>query len=54
MNRWQKIWTLLTRGYVEYEASIIMTEQQALNYAETLKLAIKDVEVFRMNNKTTN
>jgi hypothetical protein len=54
MNRWQKIWTLLTQGYVEYEASIIMTEQQALNYAETLKLAIKDVEVFRMNNKTTN
>jgi hypothetical protein len=47
INRWQKIWTLLTRGYIEYEASIIMTEQQALNYAETLKLAIADVKKFK-------
>jgi hypothetical protein len=39
-NRWSTIWHLLTRGYVEYEASIIMTQQQALNYAETLKTAI--------------
>lgn len=48
-NRWQKIWRLLTRGYIEYEASIIMTEQQALNYAETLKKAIKDVETFKQS-----
>lgn len=47
LNRWQKIWTLLTRGYIEYEASIIMSEQQALNYAETLKSAIIDVKEFR-------
>jgi len=43
-NRFQLIWTLLTKGYVEYEASIIMSKQQALNYAETLKSAIKDIE----------
>ena len=48
-NRIQIIWTLLTKGYVEYEADILMTEQQALNYAETLKTAIKDVEEFRKN-----
>jgi hypothetical protein len=47
LNRWQTIWILLTRGYVEHEANIIMTKQQALNYAETLKQAIKDVEKFR-------
>lgn len=47
INRWQTIWTLLTKGYVEYEANIIMTEQQALNYAETLKTAIKDVKNFK-------
>lgn len=47
LNRWQTIWTLLTKGYVEYEASIIMTEQQALNYAETLKTAIEDVKTFK-------
>jgi len=43
INRWRTIWRLLTRGYVEYEASIIMTQQQALNYAETLKTAISDL-----------
>ena len=47
LNRWQKIWTLLTKGYVEYEASLIMSQQQALNYAKTLESAILDVERFR-------
>lgn len=46
-SRWKTIWTLLTKGHVKYEASIIMTEQQALNYAETLKTAIDDVKNFR-------
>lgn len=46
-TRWHHIWTLLIKGYVEYEASIIMSQQQTLNYAETLKSAIKDVEEFR-------
>jgi hypothetical protein len=54
MNRWQKIWTLLTRGYVEYEASIIMSKQQALNYAKCLESAIIDVETFRNNRKQNN
>lgn len=47
LNRWQTIWILLTKGYVKYEANIIMTEQQALNYAETLKTAIKQVKEFK-------
>ena len=47
LNRWQTIWILLTKGYVEYEANIIMTEQQAVNYAETLKKAVKDVKSFK-------
>lgn len=46
-NRWQVIWELLTKGYVKYEASIIMTEQQALNYARVLEKATVDVAVFR-------
>ena len=46
-SRWHHMWKLLTAGYVEYEASIIMSKQQALNYAETLKSAIKDVEEFK-------
>lgn len=54
LNRWQIIWRLLTKGYVEYEASIIMTRQQTLNYAETLKRAIIDVETFRKQRKDKN
>jgi hypothetical protein len=50
LNRFQIIWTLLTKGYIEYEASIIMTEQQTLNYAETLKSAITDVKQFKEQN----
>jgi len=47
LNRWQKMWTLLTKGYIEYEAVIVMSKQQALNYAEVLKTSISDVEKFR-------
>ena len=47
LNRFKIIWRLLTRGYVEYEASIIMSQQQASNYAAVLQSASKDVEVFR-------
>ena len=47
LNRFKIIWRLLTRGYAEYEASIIMTEQQALNYARVLDLATVDVAAFR-------
>jgi len=54
LNRWQTIWILLTKGYVEYEASIIMTEQQTLNYAETLKKAIQDVKQFKAKTDPTN
>jgi hypothetical protein len=47
LNRWQVIWRLLTKGYVEYEATIIMSQQQALNYAKVLESAAHDVAVFR-------
>lgn len=51
-NRWQVIWGLLTRGYVKYEASIIMTQQQAVNYANVLTTASKDVTLFRQQRKS--
>jgi hypothetical protein len=40
-------WTLWTKGYVTYQSTIAMSPQQALNYAETLKSAVKDVENFQ-------
>jgi len=53
-NRWQTIWRLLTKGYVERESTLIMSEQQALNYAETLKSAIKDVKEFKAKTDPKN
>jgi hypothetical protein len=47
MNRWQHIWTLLTKGYIATQSTTLLTQQQALNYAEVLKTAIKDVAEFR-------
>lgn len=40
-------WELWTTGAVTAETTIHMTEQQALNYAETLKTAVNDVKEFR-------
>jgi hypothetical protein len=51
LSRWQQIWTLLTRGFIEGEVAIVMTEQQALNYSATLKQAIDDVHRFQQENK---
>ena len=52
-NRWKIIWTLLTKGYVERESSIIMSEQQTLNYANVLQSAVKDVKSFRNARQST-
>ena len=46
-TRWYHIWTLLTKGYIDRESTVCLTKQQALNYAETLKSAIEDLEAFR-------
>ena len=47
MGRFKQIWTLLTKGYLTHESTIYMSEQQALNYAETLKSAVQDVKNFK-------
>ena len=50
-RRFKLAWQVLTKGYIQYQSSLIMSEQQALNYAETLKSAVKDVEKFRSQRK---
>jgi len=47
VRRVRLTWQIWTRGYVKTESTIAMTEQQALNYAETLKTAIRDVKDFK-------
>ena len=51
VSRWKLIWTLLTKGYVEYDADIMMTQQQAINYAAVLNSAVNDVIEFRKARK---
>jgi hypothetical protein len=51
VSRWRHIWSLLTRGHATFETTIILDRQSALNYAETIKMAIKDVETFEKERK---
>jgi hypothetical protein len=46
VTRVKLTWTVWTKGYVQTESTIAMSEQQALNYAETLKSAVNDVKEF--------
>jgi hypothetical protein len=50
-TRWYHIWTLLTKGYIDTQSTVCLKRQGALNYAETLKSAIIDVEEFRKKNE---
>ena len=47
ITRLKLTWSVWTKGYVKCETTIAMSEQQALNYAETLKSAIQDVKDFK-------
>ena len=47
VTRLKLTWTIWTKGYIKAETTIAMTEQQALNYSETIKSAIQDVKDFQ-------
>jgi hypothetical protein len=47
VTRLKLTWRVWTQGYLKTEATIAMTEQQALNYSEALKSAIQDVRDFK-------
>ena len=49
-SRWKHIWNLLFKGYTDMETCIIMDRQVALNYANVLQSAVKDVEELRKQN----
>jgi hypothetical protein len=46
LTRLRLTWDVWVKGYVQAETTTIMSKQQALNFAETLRSAIKDVEEF--------
>jgi len=43
-TRWYHLWSLLIKGHTSFETTIVLDKQTALNYAETLKTAINDLE----------
>ena len=47
LNRWKQIWQILTKGYIDIESTLVLNEQSALNYTETLKTAMKTVKQLR-------
>lgn len=50
ITRLKLTWAVWFKGYVRCETVVTMSEQQALNYSETLKSAVKDVKTFREAN----
>ena len=47
ITRLRLTWDVWTKGYVRAETTVLMSEQQAINYAHTLTSAVKDVKLFR-------
>lgn len=54
VTRLKLTWTVWTKGYIRCDSTIAMSKQQTLNYAETLKSAIQDVEAFEKKHQTSN
>ncbi len=54
VTRLKLTWSIWTKGYLRCETTITMNEQQTLNYAETLKSAVKDVKEFKQARETKN
>jgi hypothetical protein len=46
-TRLRLTWDIWIKGYVRAETTVLMSEQQAINYAHTLTSAVKDVKLFR-------
>jgi hypothetical protein len=53
-TRLRLTWDIWIKGYVRAETTITMSQQQALNYAETLKTSIEDVKKFKAQQKSAN
>ena len=53
-TRWSHIWSLLTQGHADFETTVVLDKQAALNYADVLKSAVRDVETFEKETKNGN
>lgn len=50
LRRCKLTWGIWKSGQIDYEASIIMNHQQAINYANTLITAIEKVKNYQKDN----
>ena len=53
-TRWSHIWSLLTQGHADFETTVVLDKQAALNYADVLNSAVRDVETFEKETKNGN
>lgn len=53
VDRLSAIWSLITTGQCKTEVSLVLSEQQALNYAATLQQAVASVAEHKRKNSNT-
>ena len=51
LTRLRLTWDIWIKGYVRAETTVLMSEQQAINYAATLTSAVQDVKIFKTGRK---
>jgi len=44
LNRWRQIWTMLTRGYVRQESTLILSKQAALNLSTVIRNSVEEMQ----------
>lgn len=47
-------WSVWIKGYLDFETTVLMSKQQALNFSKTIESAIADVEEFENNLKKSS
>jgi len=43
-SRWRQIWSMLTRGYVKQESTLILNKQAALNLSTVLRNSVAEMQ----------
>lgn len=50
INRFAVAWNAIIHGYVKTEVTVLLSEQQCINFAETLKTAVEELKAVRDKN----
>jgi hypothetical protein len=44
VSRWRQIWSMLTRGYVRQESTLILSQQAALNLGTVIRNSVAEMQ----------